>query len=100
MSLPPNMVRREHSSRIGVTLEWTVGTLERITVPSFQMNAYLGVGQDREEARDGAKPHCPQGQLPDFTLHTWNSGPLSCHWSPNILNKHFTMFKSNEQESR
>lgn len=47
---------RNHSTRISATVEWIIGTLERVTVSSrnlkysFQTNAYLEVGQDREEA--------------------------------------------------
>lgn len=47
---------RNHSTRISATVGWIIGTLERVTVSSrnlkysFQTNAYLEVGQDREEA--------------------------------------------------
>lgn len=68
-------------------LEWITETLERVMIPSnnlkylFQINAYLGEGQDREEAPmtvPSLPESCRSATLPSLT--EYNSQVLLCNF--------------------
>lgn len=115
-NLCPSAQRWPGESRSAATVGWIIGTLERVTVSSrnlkssFQTNAYLEVGQDREEAlwrcqappgaEERLKPNHPLRPIPNFTPWFWNSGPfvlLAIQIFPDVsLHFNLTIRKAND----